>query len=80
VWDVASGARLARVDSAIIEFSPDQRLLLTRAGDAVRVLPWRGDDLLALACRQLSRNLTGQEWRRHVSQEEPPAKTCEALR
>jgi WD40 repeat protein len=80
VWDATTGRRLARTEEPVIAFSPDASLLLTREEGAVRAWPWRNDDLLALACRQLSRNLSGEEWLRHVSGAEPPAKTCAGLR
>lgn len=79
VWDTTSGRRLARADGQIIAFSPDQSLLLTRAENIVRAWPWRSEDMLALACRQLAINLSAEEWQRHVSREEPPAKTCAEL-
>ena len=80
VWDAATGRRLARAEERIIAFSPDANLLLTREKDVVRAWPWRSEDLLAIACRQLPRNLSGEEWLRHVSSEEPPARTCAGLR
>jgi WD40 repeat protein len=79
VWDAATGRRLARAEGQILAFSPDQRLLVTREGNAIRAWPWRSEDMLALACSQLSRNLTEEEWQRHVSREEPRAKTCAGL-
>ena len=80
VWDAATGRRLARAEERIIAFSPDANLLLTREKGAVRAWPWRSEDLLAIACGQLPRNLSGEEWLRHVSSEEPPARTCAGLR
>jgi len=79
VWDAASGRRLARANGRIVAFSPDSSLIVTREKTLLRVWPWRSADMLALACSQLSRNLSGEEWLRHVSREEPPAKTCAGL-
>jgi WD40 repeat protein len=79
VWDTTSGRRVARAEEPILAFSPDQRVLITRGAGAVRAWPWRSEDLLALACTQLTRNLSAEEWQRHVSREEPPQKTCARL-
>ena len=80
VWDATSGRKLARAEGQIIAFSPDQSLLLTRQANAVRAWPWRSEDMLALACSQLTSNLSAEEWQRHASREEPPGKTCAWLR
>jgi WD40 repeat protein len=80
IWDAVSGRRLARAEGPVVAFSPDGSLLLTQDGGFVRVWPWRSDDMLALACRQLPRNLSDEEWQRHVSREEPPRETCAGLR
>jgi hypothetical protein len=58
VWDATSGRRLARAEGQIIAFRPDRSLLLTRAESFVRAWPWRSEDLLALACSQLSREIS----------------------
>src|SRR5262249_7017425 len=80
VWDTASGRRLARAEGQIIAFSPDGQLLLSRRGDVIRSGPWRDEALLPPACRQLPHNLSVEDWRRHVSRDEPPARTCPTLR
>lgn len=80
IWETATGRRIARAEEPVIAFSSDASLLLTRKNGAVRAWPWRTEDLLALACGQLPRDLTGEEWRRYVSSEEPPAETCKGLR
>lgn len=80
IWETATGRRIARAEAPVIAFSPDASLLLTRENGAVRAWPWRTEDLLALACGQLSRDLSGEEWRRYVSSEEPAAETCKGFR
>ncbi|MBM3524089.1 MAG: hypothetical protein FJX57_14140 [Alphaproteobacteria bacterium] len=76
VWDAATGRRVARADAPVVAFSPDGRLLLTRRDGVIQIQPWRDEDLLALACRQLPRNMSTDDWHRHVSRDEPLVKTC----
>jgi WD40 repeat protein len=56
----------------------DGRYLATRSGNDVNVWALTPADLIAQACRRLSRNLTPQEWQDYVG-DEPYRKTCGAL-
>lgn len=85
IWAVPSGqevARLAhrdRVESVI--FSPDGRWLTTVGGmhGAIRTWIWQPGDLINKACVCLNRNLTRQEWRQYMGDDEPYRKTCPSL-
>jgi hypothetical protein len=58
---------------------PDGRLLATTSLDGTARI-WRAepDDLLALACAQITRNLTPDEWRQYLG-DEPYHQTCARL-
>jgi WD40 repeat protein len=83
VWETTTGREVGRVlhgrEVNTIAFSPNGRYLATGSSDStVRVSLWRPEDLRAEACRRLSRNLTLEEWRTHLGDEEYRP-TCVAL-
>ncbi len=63
-----------------VAFTPDGNRLVSahRMDGKVRVWAWRAEDLIADACARLERNLTREEWRVHVGEEEYQA-TCLGL-
>lgn len=61
-----------------VAFSGDGKSLATVGHYQSSVWLWRPEDLVAEACRRLTRNLTLDEWRRHVG-DEPYRKTCPGL-
>jgi hypothetical protein len=84
VWDAASGKPLARLAHEgpvrAVAFSPDGKALATASSDKTALLtPWRPEDLLAVACSRLDRNLTRDEWATYLGSDEPYHKTCPNL-
>lgn len=82
IWAVPSGQEVARlahrdyVDSVV--FSPDGRWLTSVVGGidgAIRTWIWQPEDLIAKAGVWLNRNLTRQEWRHYLGDDEPYHKT-----
>ncbi|MDM8519804.1 N-acetylmuramidase domain-containing protein [Anaerolineales bacterium HSG6] len=60
--------------------SPSQRWLLVTTADGTLSLYWLNMDyLLGLACRQVKRNLTPEEWATYLGDEEPYRETCSPL-
>jgi WD40 repeat protein len=64
-----------------VEFSADDRFLVAWSGDlltppnAIRLWPLELSTLVDEACQRLARNLTRDEWRRHLP-DEPYRRTC----
>jgi WD40 repeat protein len=80
LWDIPSGEPLGEPlpISGIVSdlaFSEDCRWLAA-AGQDEAVWLW-GMDLRTRACRIADRNLTRDEWRRYLGEEEPYRRTCE---
>ncbi len=80
VWEVPSAREVAILphpDSVYrVVFNPNSELLATASWDrVVRVWRWRPEDLLTEACARVRRNLTPEEWRRHLG-DLPYRKTC----
>jgi WD40 repeat protein len=76
VWESRTGREVTRVEGHIVAFSPDMSYLVTHDSKLTRIWIWRPDDLIAVACKQVSRNLTQEEWRRYLGNE-PYRKTCD---
>jgi WD40 repeat protein/basic membrane lipoprotein Med (substrate-binding protein (PBP1-ABC) superfamily)/DNA-binding SARP family transcriptional activator/energy-coupling factor transporter ATP-binding protein EcfA2 len=80
LWDATSGEELLllRPETGVglvdVIFSPDGKMLATSGDDAVRVFLLEINDLVDLAKRRLSRNLTNQECQRFL-----PGERCENL-
>jgi WD40 repeat protein len=74
VWEARTGREVARIqheaEVKTLAFSPDGRHLATGsdAGE-VKLSVWRPEDLVAAACRRLTRNLTRKEWRQYLGPE-----------
>jgi len=80
VWVAASGREVTRLAHGgtvwTVAFSPNGRYLATASADyTTRVWLWRPEDLIAVACTRLTRNLTLEEWRQYLG-DEPYRKTC----
>ena len=80
VWDLAAARELTRFayrDKVLaVQFSADATALTTIARDGqIGLWPIEYKDPVAEACRGLKRNLTPDEWRRHLP-DQPYRKTC----
>jgi WD40 repeat protein len=85
VWELPGLQEVARLPHPtvvnVVAFSPDGHDLATASGDplapvhTVRLWRWQPADLIAEACRRLDRNLSLDEWRRHVG-DDRYRKTC----
>lgn len=73
LWNATTGDELGRLEHPgsvnDLSFDADGRRIASTGGETVRLWLWRSDDLLAEACRRLTRNLTPEEWREHVGEE-----------
>ena len=82
LWDAANGVALGRVqhDDPVLAlaFSADDRYLASASGNVAAVSLWRPEDLVALGCGHVSRNLSADEWDEHLG-DEPYRKTCPDL-
>ena len=83
-WEAATGKELARLNHeshvTAVAFRPDGKWLATASYDnTARVWAYRPEDLIALACARLTRNLTQEEWKQYIG-DEPYRKTCEGCR
>ena len=75
VWNLQTGQELARIvqDGTIYHarFSPNGQYVVTAtSGNTARLWLWRRDDLIAEAGRRVSRNLTPNEWRQYLPDEQ----------
>jgi len=62
-----------------VAFSPDGKLLATASADnTARLSFWRPEDMIAVACSRLNRNLTREEWKQYLG-DESYHKTCANL-
>jgi WD40 repeat protein len=82
LWDAANGTALGRVqhDAPVLAlaFGADDRYLASASGNSAAVSLWRPEDLVALGCGHVSRNLSADEWDEHLG-DEPYRKTCPDL-
>jgi WD40 repeat protein len=83
IVEATTGRELARMRQrwmvTSIAFTPDGRYLVTGSADqTARLWRWQPDDLLQEACERLVRNLTDDEWRTYLPDEQP-RKTCPNL-
>jgi WD40 repeat protein len=75
VWNLKTGQELVRIvqDATVYQasFSPNGQYVVTStSGNTARLWLWRRDDLIAEAGRRLSRNLTPNEWRQYLPDEQ----------
>ncbi|MGH8588268.1 MAG: WD40 repeat domain-containing protein, partial [Gammaproteobacteria bacterium] len=82
LWDAVNGAALGRVQHPApvlaLAFGADDRYLASASGNVAAVSLWRPEDLVALGCGHVSRNLSADEWQEHLG-DEPYRKTCPDL-
>ncbi len=83
IWEWMQGREVARLrhDGLVtaIAFTPDDSRLVSASQDkSVRVWAWQAADLVADACSRLERNLTREEWKSYLGQEDYRA-TCPSL-
>jgi len=83
IQDAATGRKLPIISDELSVtrsmLSPDGRWLLAGTEDhGAYIWPMTAKDLIATACARLSRNLTGDEWKKYRA-DAPLGKTCESL-
>jgi WD40 repeat protein len=83
VWNYRTGQLLSQLTAAgyvlDVRFSADGRYLLTGSNDHTAALwLWKTDDLRAVACARMSRNLMRAEWARYLGTT-PYRQTCRNL-
>ena len=84
VWDAATVEEILRLtpESGVLSvlFTADDRYLVVHGWDqAVHVMMYRPEDLIADACMQVTRNLTREEWDEYIRGALPPQATCPNL-
>ena len=83
VWDLRTGARLARLRDTggtvkSVDISPNgRRVAVLRSDGSVALRDWDAATLQAQACTLVNRNLDCSEWRQYLP-EEPYELTCPA--
>ena len=60
---------MARVPGEITALAADPPWLLSRGDGLMRAWPWRAEDLLVLACRQLREAVPRDAWERFVGRD-----------
>ncbi|MBZ8180312.1 nSTAND1 domain-containing NTPase [Oscillatoria salina] len=83
VWEIATGREIGRMTHEdcvwAVEFSLNGKYIATNSSDGTaRVWLWRSPDLIAEACRSLTRNLYEEEWQQYLGNE-PYRPTCPNL-
>jgi WD40 repeat protein len=86
IWNADTREKLARIPDPIgatdshtrtaVTFNHDGTLVATAMGSSGYVWTWRPEDLVAEACRKLSRDLTVEEWPHYLG-DEPYRRTRE---
>ena len=83
VWEISTGKEISRIEFSNIvhsvDFSPDGKWIASGSYDnTARIRLWRPEDLIAEVCKQLTRNLTQEEWKQYIG-DEPYRPTCPNL-
>lgn len=76
LWDGVGHRPLAQLDVTAAILRPDGEALLFWYEDRAHELSLDPDHLVATACAAARRNLTQQEWDRHLGADEPYRTTC----
>jgi len=85
VWETVTRKQMVRIVDPVgadtigrtaVAFNPDGSLLATAMGSCGYTWRWKAEDLVAEACRKLSRDLTEEEWE-HYFDDEPYRPTRE---
>jgi WD40 repeat protein len=85
VWDATSGEELRAFSSGTdlvnsVAFSPDgTRLVTAGASSTVRVYLLDMEELMALSCSRVTRNLSEAEWEAYLGQDVAYRRTCPDL-
>ena len=82
LWRLGDGEEVARYarpgDDGPVIFLPDGHRLAYSDGDKLRIDAWRREDVIALACARLTRNLDCGQWRTWLG-DESYRPTCPTL-
>lgn len=84
VWDVMAGEEILNLNPDYgvfsVMFTADDHYLVLRGRDqAVHVMKYRPEDLIADACMRVTRNLTREEWDQFIGEALPPQAICPNL-